>query len=114
MYPPPPPTTDEGQYTYLFDDHASIVAGTGGGKSTDAANALVLDDMGVRRKFGKAILYAKNANLDDLSGSNLEEYLHSMRNLPPRKKFNPYWVVCLDYYYGRQSTRDWLEIITGE
>jgi hypothetical protein len=116
MYPPPPPTTGEDIYTYLLDGHGSSIAGTTGGKSTIAANAIVLDAMGLRRKFERAFLHAKSATFDDLPGSKstLEECLYSMRNLPSGKKFNPYWVVLVDYYFGRQSTRDWLQIITGE
>jgi hypothetical protein len=67
--------------------------------------------MGVRRKFFKMILYAPSATLD-LPGSTLEDFLHSMRNLPPGVDFNPYWIVLIDYYFGRQETRDLLEIIT--
>jgi hypothetical protein len=114
MYAPPATIKSGDDSTYLLDGHTSMIAGTTGGKSTVATNAMLVDEMGVRRKFARAVLYAKSATFDNLPGGTMREYLHSMRNLPQRKKFNPYWLVLLDYHFGRQSTRDWLEIITGE
>ena len=91
----------------------ACVSGSGGGKSTDITNFL-LRFPSLRDKFGRGILSGPNC-LDFpeefYNCGTLEELFNLIRAKP---KFNPYWMILIDFLWGRQSTRDWLEFYTTQ
>jgi hypothetical protein len=97
---------------FLCEKNMAIVAGTGAGKSNDISNMVIRDELGVRAKFLQILLLASTATLDFLNCETLEEYLTAIRNLPAHLRFNPYWIILLDIRFGRQSTRDRVEVFT--
>ena len=99
------------RYTPLLDDHMVIPSLTGGGKSTDFTNFLMLEELGVREKFGRWIVSASSCELPEEFDkcTSLKDVFQNIRKVD-KKKFNPFWLVMIDFYWGRQSTRENLEV----
>jgi len=102
---------DEDPLTYMFDNHGMSPVGSGSGKSTDAANIALRDTIGARNKFLRILLEAATCHLNNLPRyETIEEYFQFLENLPQTVKFNAFWLVKLDWEFGRQKTRDVVEI----
>lgn len=102
------------KYTPLFEEHAACPTASGGGKSTDATNLILRDEMGIRAKFLRIILTAPTCYLPDefFGCQSLEDVFELCRNTPANTRFNPYWLIMIDFLWGRKSTRNKLEIFT--
>ena len=94
-----------------MDGHMVCPTSTGGGKSTDFTNFLMLEELGVRDKFGRWIVSATSCELPEEfdTCTTLKGVFEKIRKVD-KKKFNPFWLVMIGFYWGRQSTRDHLEV----
>ena len=64
-----------------------------------------------REKFGRWIVSATSCELPEEfdTCTTLKDVFEKIRKVD-KKKFNPFWLVMIDFYWGRQSTRDHLEV----
>ena len=92
-----------------MNNHMVMPTLTGGGKSTDFTNFLMLEELGVREKFGRWIVSASSCELPEEFDkcASLQDLFKKIRTY---EEFNPFWLVMIDFYWGRQSTRDHLEV----
>lgn len=95
--------------THELEQHAMLLTGSGGGKSTDLVNRLIRN-FGWREKFGRVLLCASTCILNLPVFQTLEEYVNLLRNLPPTVKFNPYWVLLLLMQFGPLWLSKWIEV----
>ena len=104
MFGHAPRAGQRAKYTPLFDEHMGCPTATGGGKSTDNTNLLLRDKMGVRGKFGRSILTAPTCYLPDqfFQCGSLQEVFQLCRNTEANTRFNPYWLVLIDFLWGRR------------
>ena len=104
-----PPSSS--RYTPLLDGHMVCPTSTGGGKSTDFTNFLMFEELGVREKFGRWVVSATSCELPEEfdTCTTLKGVFEKIRKVD-KKKFNPFWLVMIDFYWGRQSTRGHLEV----
>ena len=73
----------------------------------------MLEELGVREKFGRWVVSATSCELPEEldTCTTLKDVFEKIRKVD-KKKFNPFWLVMIDFYWGRQSTRDHLEVCT--
>ena len=103
------------RYTPLFENHTACPTASGGGKTMDNTNITLREEMGVRCKFGRLILTAPTCFLPDefFACRSLAEVFQLCRNTEASAtRFNPYWLVMIDFLWGRKSTRNKMEIYT--
>jgi len=103
------------KHTPMFEEHMACPTASGGGKSMDTANFSLRDEMGIRDKFGRLLLTAPTCYLPEefFECASLQEVFQLCRIAEESAtRFNPYWLVMIDFLWGRKSTRNKLEIYT--